>query len=90
MSHNRINDEQKMILESQRNSQFAISLKDLEDMVDNYKRRKYNEEILSLEELGGVQGLVESLRTSVEYGLTNDEIDKNKRIEAFGSNFREP
>jgi Cation transporter/ATPase, N-terminus len=91
MSNNRINDEQKMILESHRNdSKFGLSLKDLEDLINMYRSRKYNEDIAQFAEYGGVAGLCEKLCTSVEYGLSGDLNDVKKREDVFDTNYRAP
>jgi len=65
-----------MILESSRgDSKFGLTLKDLEDLVNTYRSRTYNEDLSAFDEIGGINGLCEKLCTSVEYGLTGDEND---------------
>jgi hypothetical protein len=46
-----------------------LTLYQLEELVEKYRQRTYNEDIAYLDELGGVQGLAEKLATSCEAGL---------------------
>ena len=77
-------------MENESNTNFGIASKDLEDMIDKYKRRKYDEEIIALEELGGMEGIINGVKANVEQGLSENEKDMQNRIEAYGSNYREP
>ncbi len=65
--------------------------------MNQYKCRKYNEELLMIEELGGtcyclkILGLAaisEKLHCNLERGLT--PVDFNEREAAFGSNKKDP
>lgn len=79
-----------MIDSSRALNNFGVTLKELEELVEKYRQRTYNEDIVYLDELGGTNGLFEKLGTSLERGITVDESDTKKREADFGSNYRAP
>lgn len=66
-------------------SSFGISKKEITEIVESYRSRKLAEDINYLVEHGGVQGLIEKLKTSKENGLSSSE-DQTDRISVFGKN----
>jgi magnesium-transporting ATPase (P-type) len=67
-------------------SDFKISKNELVELVNKYKTRTYDEEIRVLENLGGVEGMLQKLKSNKETGLNG--ADFPQRTEAFGNNFR--
>lgn len=67
---------------------FGISVKELSALVDDYKNRKFAEDVLQIREFGGATGLQEKLGVNASQGLSSKE-DHTARIEAFGSNVKE-
>lgn len=58
-------------------------------MVEAYRQRTYDEDVKYLEnDLKGVEGLEESLKTTVEKGLTGHDFEERDSV--FGSNQKEP
>lgn len=58
------------------------------DIVEGYRQRTYNEDMVVMENLGGLQGLLDKLHTSIDKGLTPHDFDQ--RQAAFGTNFKAP
>lgn len=57
-------------------------------MVEGYRQRVYNEDMMAIDRVGGVQGVMQKLKTSMDKGL--DPTDFNLREDQFGSNFKAP
>lgn len=57
-------------------------------IVEGYRQRTYNEDMMTLDKEGGPQGLMASLRTSLEKGLNGS--DFAERAEQFGTNYKAP
>ena len=66
---------------------FNLSPQDMTDIVEAYRSRKAAEELDLLLENGGVQGLIERLKTNKDQGLSTHE-DQTDRISIFGLNKR--
>ena len=76
-----------------------IALQGLVDIVEGYRSRTYNEDMVKLENLGGiseslmfhligVQGICEKTRSNIDQGLT--PVDFPQREQWFGSNAKNP
>lgn len=68
------------------NSPFGIDDIQIENMFEKYDHRNYNEEIIFLEEYGGIPSFENSLKTNKEYGISLIEDEINNRINFFGTN----
>jgi magnesium-transporting ATPase (P-type) len=66
---------------------FKISKHELMDLVDKYKSRTYDEEIVALNEHDGAKGIAQKLNTDIKTGLKGG-IDFPDRTAAFGNNQR--
>ena len=63
----------------------SLDLDTLVNMVEAYRQRTYDEDVKYLEnDLKGVEGLEESLKTTVEKGLTGHDFEERDSV--FGSN----
>lgn len=69
---------------------FKVSKDGIDFFVQKYLNRKFTEEIDYLERLGGPKFFEDGLCTSFSKGLSENEADREKRIEAFDSNERPP
>lgn len=65
---------------------FSISKDELIKIVDEYEARTSDEDINFAAKLGGIEEIVNSLKTSVAEGIEESEQEISKRIDAFGSN----
>jgi len=57
-------------------------------LINSYQTRKFEEDILATEKLGGVEGLAEKLCVDVKLGLSGEDFPE--RTEQFGNNYRAP
>lgn len=68
---------------------YVYNREQLKTIIDKYKERKYIEDIDYIQnELGGMQALVEGLKTSLEEGITTDSLEG--RNTAFGDHKKDP
>lgn len=69
--------------------QFKITKDQLIDLVQTYKARTYNEDLLCLENnYQGGESIPQLLNVDIEKGLTGQDFPE--RTEAFGNNYRPP
>ena len=66
-------------------SNFSIDQKDLNEIVEAYRQRKLAEEIDKIVEIGGVNTIIDKLKSNRATGLSSSE-DHKARIDAFGEN----
>lgn len=76
-------------IRAEKNQNYVFNRTQLKKIVDLYKERKYIEDIEYIQkELGGVQGLLDGLNTSLEGGIqTSSEGGRNI---AFGTHAKDP
>lgn len=67
---------------------FKIRLDELENFVECYRQRTYNEEMVALKEAGGLHGVAEKLNVNLDNGI--NPTDYQQREDAFGHNKAEP
>ncbi len=77
---------------------YDLALDELINIVEGYRQRKYNEDMMQIDKLGGrnsksihilgPHGLLEKLITSMDKGLTPHDFDA--RTEQFSSNYKAP
>lgn len=60
----------------------------LVDIVEGYRQRTYNEDMMAVENLGGIHGLAEKLCTDANRGLVPTDFELRGQV--FGSNFKAP
>ena len=61
---------------------------ELVELVKTYKSRKYDEDLVAVENFGGIEGITQKLKTNPETGLTGGDFPERSNF--FGSNYREP
>lgn len=70
------------------NSKFKVKLTELEELVDKYRTRKFDEDIKALKsQFGGAEGLAEKLCSNTKDGIVPNDLDE--RDAAFGTNKKE-
>lgn len=74
---------------AQTKTNFSYNKEQLKKIIDIYKERKYVEDIEYIQnELGGIQALVDGLKTSLQEGITTNSLEGRK--EAFGTHAKDP
>jgi hypothetical protein len=72
------------------NEYFPITKPQIDEIFLAYEQRKYDEELLKVQELGGESAIISKLRTNTESGISNkNEKDLDNRVKYFDSNARE-
>lgn len=66
-------------------SNFLLTIKDASDIVEAYRSRQIGEEITLIEELGGINGITEKLKSNRSTGLLSTE-DHSERKSLYGVN----
>ena len=75
--------------EKEINTKFKIKMNDLVNLVEEYRNRKFDEDLKMLKDtFGGVEGIAEKLFSSTTDGIMGDDLDE--RDLAFGSNAKDP
>ena len=64
---------------------FQISVKEASDIVEAYRKRTLGEDIRLIEEMGGVNGLIEKVKSNKTTGLLSTE-EYQERINVYGRN----
>lgn len=78
-----MNDSQR----AQAQGKFGVDATQLKEIVDGYLARTYDEDLQQIEKIGGVDVILEHLKTSAEKGI--DHSTKAARDLVFGSNLKE-
>ena len=66
-------------------SSFLISKKDILNIIEGYRQRKFCEEIDLISDFGGARGISDKLKSNVKHGLLSID-DHTDRINYFGRN----
>lgn len=70
-------------------SKFKVSVHDMMKLIDSYRNRKFDEDIMSLKnDYGGPEGLAEKLVSSTKNGIVPNDLEQ--RDEVFGTNKKNP
>ncbi len=88
-------DEESMILENSPHDEeiqepFQISKKGLDELMNGYLSRKFDEDLVFIKRRGGIKWLESALHTNLESGLNDTEDLKLRRKQAFDTNEKEP
>lgn len=67
------------------NTKFKVSIRDMMDLIDTYRQRKFDEDIKCLKNVhGGPEGLAEKLCTNTKTGIVPNDLEERDLV--FGSN----
>jgi hypothetical protein len=88
-------EEESMILENSPQDEefqepFHVSKKGLDELMNRYLSRKFDEDLVFIKRRGGIKWLESALHTNLESGLNDTEDLKLRRKQAFDTNEKEP
>jgi len=71
------------------NANYKVNKQQLIDLIENYRQRKYIEDINFLtNELQGIQSLLDALDVNPDFGVTTTSLPIREKV--FGTNYKEP
>ena len=69
---------------------FGINIASLTKIIEEYQSRTFNEDILNIQSLGGIESIIKSLNTDSNSGLNIDnKNDIKQRVDYFSDNRKE-
>ena len=66
---------------------FKVNLSRLQDIIEAYRKRKYIEDLDSIQELGGSSGLQDALDVNMSNGIAASSLDVREKV--FGSHHKD-